>query len=725
MDIRATIRYRTSLESSMLHFGKKKIPIILQAEASECGLACLAMVLAGLDRPVALRTLRGNQGSSTRGMTLEGLSEIAKSFHLIPRPVRIELNEMRELRLPCILHWSFMHYVVLTRVGADYAVIHDPAVGKRIIKFEEMSTSFTGVAVEFTALEGFVQPNKAPIVSPLGVLWRSSGVSMAVLQVGAVSVAVELLTMATPLFQQWVVDTVLSTGDADLLTTLALAFGLVTLLKGCIGLLRDWTAIRFSHITNEQWLGGTFGHLLRLPARFFELRHLGDVLNRFDSARVVSNTSSSLIFSSVADAVLCLLTLMLLLVYSPWLTCVVLISLGFQIGVKLIANAATKEEAHRTTADEGRERGHLIETVRGIRAIKAYNREEDRQQYWLGLTSESARARLRQEKSRASIEAVSGTLMTLEYIVIFFIGAKFVMAQALTAGALFAFSMYRSQFNSRAMKLLDAGLKLKMLKIHSERMADIVGEDPEFQLTESREAPSGLPATIEFRNVSFRYSSTDRWILRNCSFVVEAGEHLAISGASGSGKSTLLKLVLGFLKPDEGEVLIGGVSTRSLGLRASRAMCASVLQEDTLFGGTVADNISFYAKGAQREHVESAARLAAIHAEIKKFPMGYGTFIGDMGSSLSGGERQRLLVARAFFHKAPILLMDEATSHLDHDNERRVVESIGRTRKTCLSIAHREQSLALAHRVLYLENGQLQPRKFSSDTLLTKITETL
>lgn len=690
---------------------KKWVPVVRQVETAECGLACLAMILRHHGRGTELDELRRAFGGSMRGLSIEGLASLAARFRLVPNPVRVELDELRQLRAPCILHWAFTHFVVLVDVhagvGATHAIVNDPAVGRRRLSWEELSSGFTGVALEFVPAEDFERRPPARRFPVIRQFWASPGVRTAVVQLAAVSLGVELLAMAAPLLQQWVVDGVVATGDADLLTTLALAFALVATLKLAIGLLRDWAALRFMHLANERWILGTLSHLMRLPCRYFEARPLGEVLAGFASAKTISQTVSALVFVTAADLILMGLSLGLMLVYSAGLSACVIAGCALQVALKGLANLAVSDAENQRAAEEGREQAHVVESVRGIRAIKAANREEDRRGHWLRLFSRAHAQRYRSERINAAVEGAKGYLTALELILVLFLGAKAVLAQQLTVGALFAFTMYRGHFAARSMKALEALLRMSQLKAHAARMQDVVDQAPEHAAGSRPGGADGLPATIEFRDVGFRPSAESGWVIRHCSFRVEAGEHVAITGESGCGKSTLMRLLLGFAQPTEGEILVGGEPLARLGLHEVRRMCASVQQDDVLFAGTVAENIAFHSPDAQREHIESAARSAAVHAAIQRFPLGYDSFVGDMGQSLSGGERQRLLLARAFYRKTPILLLDEATSHLDAMHEAQVMRAIGGMGRTCLSIAHRRQTLAKADRVLVLGRGGL------------------
>jgi ATP-binding cassette, subfamily B, bacterial CvaB/MchF/RaxB len=272
---------------------------------------------------------------------------------------------------------------------------------------------------------------------------------------------------------------------------------------------------------------------------------------------------------------------------------------------------------------------------------------------------------------------------------------------------LFAFISYKSQFTGRISALIDYAVQLKMLGLHSERLADIALAEPEKQDAMAANDLSHLEPSLELRHVSFRYGEGEPWVLKNASFKVEAGQSVAVTGPSGAGKTTLLKLLLGLLPPSEGEVLYGGVPVRQLGLANVRRRIGTVMQEDVLLTGSLAENIAFFDVQPEPQRVEACARLAQVHGDIVKMPMGYHTLVGDLGSGLSGGQKQRLLLARALYKQPRVLALDEATSHLDLGNERAVTQALAQMRLTRLVIAHRPETIAGAQRVVQVKDGQV------------------
>jgi ATP-binding cassette subfamily B protein RaxB len=252
--------------------------------------------------------------------------------------------------------------------------------------------------------------------------------------------------------------------------------------------------------------------------------------------------------------------------------------------------------------------------------------------------------------------------------------------------------------------LIDKGVDLRMMRLHVERLADVLISPPEIIYSQSEFTPRSSRIDV---NVSFRYAEGEPWILKDCSFSVQEGESVAIVGPSGCGKTTLIKVLLGLLTPEHGSVSIDGQSIASIGISNYRSVLGAVMQEDQLFSGTIAENIAFFDDSIDQDKVEAAADIAAIHREIIAMPMGYQSLIGDMGSTLSGGQKQRIILARALYRDPKILFLDEATSHLDVKNEKLINDSIRNLKITKIIVAHRPETILSADRILTLRDGSV------------------
>jgi ATP-binding cassette subfamily B protein RaxB len=408
---------------------------------------------------------------------------------------------------------------------------------------------------------------------------------------------------------------------------------------------------------------------------------------------------------ALIDGVMAAATLAMMIVYSVALTGIALAAVCLYGALRYVFYDPLKRATEEHIVHTAKQQSHFLETVRGVQSIKLFGRQEVRRSRWLNLVVDAVNQDLVTQKLGLAFRSANGLVFGVERIAIVWLGALLVMDSAFSVGMLFAFVSYKEQFSARVSGLIDKMIELRMLNLQGERLADIVLTPPE---EESPAAPADpIEASLEVRGLSFRYSDMEPFVLLNCSFSVRPGESVAIVGPSGGGKTTLLKIMLGLLAPTDGHVLAGGVDIHKLGIDRYRKLVGTVMQDDQLFAGSIADNISFFDPSPDQRAVERYARLAAVHDDIAAMPMGYNTLIGDMGAALSGGQKQRILLARALYKQPRILFLDEATSALDVQKERAVNEAIRSLNLTRIIIAHRPETIASAERVIVLQAGKV------------------
>lgn len=680
----------------------KKLPIVLQTEAAECGLASLAMVACYHGYVTDLATLRSRHSISLKGTTLAEIIKIATALNFQVRPLRLELDEMRGLKTPCILHWDLSHFVVLKAVTRDGIEIHDAAQGRRTLKYAEASKHFTGVALELTPNIQFEKKQEKQQLKLRTLFGKVTGLKQSLLQIFLLAGALEVFGIVAPFFSQWIIDDALVSGDLDLLTVLAVGVLFVALIRMAVGLIRSWVVMHLSTTLGLEWFANVFAHLLKLPVPWFEKRHLGDVVSRFGSLGSIQGAMTGGLIGAVLDGIMAVVTLVMMFVYSPILSGIALAAVVFYAAVRIARYGALRDASAEQLVRQAKQQSHFMESIRGIQALKLFNREEDRRQRYLKLAVDTTNNGLSIQKQNMAFGAVNGLLVALENAAILYLGAKLVMSNQFSVGMLIAFIAYKDQFISRISALIDTAISFRMLGIQAERLADIVLTAPEEASEVGYLSDDDVEPSIEVRNVSFRYSQGEPWVLRNVNLKIVAGESVAIAGPSGCGKTTLLKIILGQLQPEEGEVLVGGIPIKQLGLKYYRDQIGAVMQDDQLFAGSLAENIAFFDPHTEQSRVEAAAKLAAIHDAIVKMPMGYNTLSGDMGTGLSGGQKQRVILARALYKRPRILFLDEATSHLDSTTEHAVNIAVKQLRMTRVVIAHRQSTLEMAARLIIL-----------------------
>ncbi|MBS0224739.1 MAG: peptidase domain-containing ABC transporter [Proteobacteria bacterium] len=679
---------------------------IIQSENSECGLASLAMLAASHGLNIGLSELRRRFSLSLKGAKLSHIIGIAQQLGFQARALRLGLDDLPKLKLPCILHWDLNHFVVLEKVVGSKVTILDPAIGKRALSIAEVSNHFTGIALELTPTAEFKPQKAAPTVTARQLTGRIRGLWSSLTQILLLSVALQVFVILAPFYMQWVVDQALVSADKDLLTVLGLGFGLALLLQVVIGALRGWSVVYLSSRLGLQWMGNVFSHAIRLPLDFFEKRHLGDITSRMASVQNIQKTLTNSFIEAIIDGLMAVVTLALMLFYSWKLALITMAAVGLYFGIRAFAYRPVRDRTEQQLVAGAKQQTHLLETLRGMQSVKVAGLEPLRRGIYENLMTETVNNDVRLARMNLGFNGLSQLVFGAERIAVIWIGALLAMQNVFSVGMLIAYLAYKDQFATRMSSLVDKWVEFRMLRLHGERLADIVLTSPEEGL-DLPEVAAPTSTAIEVDGLGFRYADGEPWVLKDCGFRIEDGESVAIVGASGCGKTTLVKLLLGLLKPTEGHIRIGGLDVHKAGPRNLRAMMGVVMQDDQLFAGSIAENISLFDHEFDQERIEHAAKLAAIHDEVMAMPMGYHSLIGDMGSSLSGGQKQRIILARALYRNPRLLILDEATSHLDVARERWVNEAVKHLKLTKVIIAHRPETIASADRVLVMEGGKI------------------
>ena len=366
-----------------------------------------------------------------------------------------------------------------------------------------------------------------------------------------------------------------------------------------------------------------------------------------------------------------------------------------------------RDRSLNTIDTKAKEESTFIETVRAIQSIKIFNREDERENQWLNRYSDVLSAAIRLGRAQITFKTLNDLLFGFENILVIYLAARLALDNVLTIGMIFAFMAYKLQFVEKSVELVEKAIDLRLLDLHLERLADIALSPLERGQERPLSYVQPIKGKIELRNVSFQYAATEPFVFENVNLTVEAGESVTIVGPSGCGKTTLVKIMLGLLEPTSGEVLIDGVPLSGIGVRAYREQIAAVMQEDELLSGSIADNISFFDSGFDKQRMFHCAKLAGIHADLMAMPMAYNSLVGDMGSSLSSGQKQRVLLARALYRQPKILFVDEGTAHVDVDMESQIYEGLRSLELTLICIAHRPGVLAYADKVFNLDRSSV------------------
>ncbi len=687
---------------------RSRVRLVRQTEVAECGLASLTMVANyhGLD--VDLGTMRRRFAPSLRGAALRTLIGLADRIGLTPRAVKLPLEELANLHVPAVLHWNMNHYVVLEQVKGDKALIHNPEGSSKWMPLSEISDHFTGVALELRPSDNFETGSQRERLK-LSHLWRRmTGLKRALLQIFVLSMILQAYTLALPYYMQVAIDSALPALDADLLTVLAIGFALFTVIQAGASLLRSFVLL-FAGTTLGFTLASNIARrLFRLPIDWFEKRHTGDILSRFQSIAPIRQMLTEGAVAAVLDGFLAIMTLAVMFFYSAKLALIAIIAFILYAIVRAVSFSLQKEAEEASIIANGKEQTTLIESLRGMTTLRLFGRETLRHALWQTRLTDAVNSNVRLSRIGIWQSTANALIFGLENIVTIWLAIGFVIEGAgFSVGMVFAYISYKTQFIQKAAALVDQTIAFRMLSLHLERLSDIALTDEDRSFDEGAELETELKGSLELKDVFYRYSPSDPLVLEGIDIKIDAGEHVAITGPSGGGKSTMMKIMLGLVDPDSGDVLVDGMPMKRFGFRSYYQQIAAVLQEDTLFAGSLSDNIALFDEEVNMELVMAAAQAASIHNDIAAMPMQYETLVGDMGSTLSGGQKQRVLLARALYRRPKILLMDEGTAHLDSVHEQAVNAAIASMGITRIIIAHRKETIESADRIVVVQAGKI------------------
>lgn len=677
--------------------------------ATECGAACLAMVLSYFGRYTRVADLRQVLDPGRDGLTAKNLKDIATQEGLETRAVRAEFDALKSLDLPAILHWDFGHYVVLVGVGRDYLRILDPKVGPRRVSVADARRSFTGIALSFSPSSTLEKRGRPPLSQTawgryLKIVGGVEGLRATLFVVLATTGLLQVLALVLPLLTKVVVDHVLPEAPGQLVFVGAAA-SFVVVGNGLVSYARSLVILRLRARLDLRLLDRFMVHMLQLPYIFFQRRASGDLLMRVASNSVIREFLTTRTVSVVFDAVLVLGYLLILAVWSLHFAVLTLVLGTLQVVTLIVAlpriHALTQQELEL----RAEERSYLIEVLEGIGFVKSAGFEKEVLTRWRRLFQDELNVSVKREFIDSVVSAVTSFVSLLAPVLLLWFGASAVLSGSLELGTMLALTSIGGMLLSPIGSLVRSARHLQETGAHLERIADVLDERVESEQFGADELPD-LTDAISLDGVSYRYSANTDWVIRDIDLSISPGEHLAIAGRTGSGKSTLAGVLCGLYQPAKGVVRVGQADRSSFRVEQYRQHFGVVPQDPTLIGGSVRDNI-LMGRDFPEHQVVAAAMLAEIHEDIMCLPMQYETLVGEGGDSISGGQRQRIAIARAVIGQPSILVFDEATSSLDPVTERRIHENLGRLDCSRVVISHRLSTLAHADRVVALESGRI------------------
>ncbi|WP_426749386.1 peptidase domain-containing ABC transporter [Myxococcus sp. Y35] len=687
------------------HLRRRRVPFIAQLTATDCGAACLAMVLGYWGRRVELDDVHTATGLTLRGVSATALLEAGQRFGLVGRAARVDIDELHLLEPATILHWEFRHFVVFERLTSKGVELVDPGFGRRIVPMEQFRKSFTGVALLFEPSEAFAPGGTVRGPRRYVRLIAERGATLR--RVVVMSVLLQLFALALPSLTGAVVDRVVPSGDTTLLGILAAGMGLLVVFQFISSLVRAHLLLHLRTYLDARMTVGFLDHLVRLPFSFLQLRSTGDLMSRLNSNATVRELLTSGALSAVLDGLLVFIYLALLFYGSRPLAFLALGLAALQVLVFLFARKRQRELMSRSLEVTASAQNYEVELFNGMQTLKAMGLEDRAVQHWSNLYVDVLNVSLDRGRLSALTDSLTATLRMASPLATLAVGTWLVLdQQELTLGEMLSINALAGNFLTPISSLVATAFQLQLVGSYLDRVDDILQAKPE-QTDDTPRRAHRLQGGIQVEHVSFQYGSRATPVIHDVSVSIQPGQFVAIVGRSGAGKSTMAHLLLGLYLPTQGDILYDGVSLRELDLRDMRRQMGAVLQNPALFHGDIRRNIAYSDPNLPFEQVLDAARRAQIHDEIMAMPMKYETVLSDMGHSLSGGQRQRLALARSLVHSPAILLLDEATNALDTKTERAVQDAIAELRCTRVVIAHRLSTIRDADLILVMDQGRL------------------
>lgn len=698
-------RSHTSDQESLPVNILRRIPYVQQMQQADCGAACLAMVLAYHGKHLPLEEVRSLTGFGRDGTDAKLLLQASRSLGLDGQGFSIDLDDLDKLEPGAILHWEFNHFVVFERLRKHDVWIVDPRSGRRRVPLELFRRSFTGVVLEFVPEEGFnrSKPTAHSVWRHLHHLLTRPGLLVEVI---LTSVLLQILALSVPLLTSSLVDRVVPRNDYDLLWALGIGLGVISFFYFLSTVVRGHLLVHLRFLIDRQMTQAFMRHLVRLPYTFFQERPAGDLLLRASSNATVREVLTSGTLSILLDGVLACVYMILLFTINISMG-VLAVGLGLlQVVILRIAHRRYAELTAEGLSAQARSQSYLVQMIGGMETLKASGAEERAADTWSTLFTQELSSSLARGRLGATTDALLITIRSASPLIMLFVGGLLVLNDQLTLGTMLALQALTGSFLAPLSALVSTTMQLQTVRTHLDRLNDVLDSPLEQPLSNTIPA-APLRGEITLDQVSFQYGPVTLPTLHDVTLAIQPGQFVAIVGRSGSGKSTLGRIMLGLFEPATGAVLYDGIPLTELDIRSVRKQLGVVPQNTFLFGTSIRENITLNNPEITMDKAVWAAKLAQIHDEIIRMPMGYDTPLNDSGTSLSGGQRQRLALARALVHRPSILLLDEATSALDTVTEQRVQEGLDELHCTRVVITQRLSTIVQADLIVVMERGRV------------------
>jgi len=700
---------RPSIASFWSRKLRRRVPPVLQMTAIECGAACLAMILSYYGRKTRVAEVRDLYGVGRDGLSALGLVKAARSYGMRVRAISLQgqIDDFRFVSLPAIVHWEFNHFMVVERWSTDCVDVVDPAVGRKRLSRAEFDLGFTGVVIMMEPGEQFLR-HGTPSRLTLGAYAAQyvKRAPLALFQIVLASLILQVFGLGIPILTKVIVDQVIPLRLNSIVPLLGIGVLSLLLAQLVILVLRSFILIYLECHIDMHILPSFFDHMLMLPLKFFQQRSTGDILMRISSNTAIRDIVSTQFLTSILDGSL-VIVYMAILFWQSWSFALIVLVIGILQFALLLG---TKDEFHLRASRElettGRSQGYTAEVLTGMTTVKAAGAEQRVFQRWSNLFCDQLNASIRRIYLASILTTSITILRIMSPLILLWLGTVQVLNGTMQLGTMLALNALAVTFVTPLASLASSATQLPIIRSHLDRISDVIGTPFEQEMQNAHEPPR-LTGRIQLQDVSFKYDANSPTVLKEITVDIAPGQKVAIVGPTGSGKSTMGKLLLGLYLPTEGEIRYDGIPLRSLNYQSVRSQFGVIMQDASIFSGSIRQNIAFNNPDLDMDGIVNAAKLAALDGDIQQMPMEYETFVAESGNALSGGQRQRLAIARALANNPSILLLDEATSALDVITEHVIEQNLKSLACTQIIIAHRLSTVRHADTILVLDQGRI------------------
>ena len=696
---------------------RAKVPVIMQMEMLECGAACLAMILAHYKKWIPLEKVREECAVNRDGSNAKYVVMAGRRYGLEAKGFRGGVDEVKDAQLPCIIHWNFNHFVVLTGFSDKFAFINDPASGEVKVPLDIFDKAFTGVYMTFVPGENFKPEGQRQSVLKFARA-RLKGTATPIIFVIFTMFLISLIGIINPVLSRVFLDRVLTGYNPEWFRPLILGMVGLAAVSFIVYLINALYILKIrgklAIVANSVFLW----HVLRLPMSFFSQRMSGEIAGRLKYNEAIAETLIARLAPLFLNFVLTIFYFIIMVRYSWILTAIGIAAIAINMVMARIISTRRIAIARTQMRDEGRLRGLTLGGIQMIETIKSSGAENGFFEQWAGIRAAVNRSQVEFVKTNAYLGAVPDFVLSLSRVAILIVGAYLILTGSFTAGMLLAFQSFLLAFTAPVESFIEATQSIQEMRVTMERVEDVFKYEPDVKDVDvSDVSPNKLIGNIELKSVSFGYNRLAQPLIKDFDMTLRAGSSVAIVGSSGCGKSTLAKLISGLYKPWSGEILFDGTPISEVDRHSFTSSVAVVDQDITIFEDTVSENVKLWDTSIEDFEVILASKDAGIHHDILLRPDGYKHMLAEDGKNFSGGQRQRLEIARALASDPAILIMDEATSALDAKTENDVANAIRDRGITCIIIAHRLSTIRNCDEIIVMDKGIVVERGIHDDLI--------